>query len=60
MLTPQTRKEREAQAYREREAARRDRQKPKRQRRDIADRETQHARYIDCGPQAWDDQPEDR
>jgi len=23
--------------------------------RRVADRETQHGRYLDCGPQAWDD-----
>lgn len=39
----------------EREA--REASKPrKRSRERIASREEQHARYIDCGPQAWDDQ----
>ena len=29
--------------------------KPKRRKRDAASRAEQQARYIDCGPQAWDD-----
>ena len=29
--------------------------KPRKRRTDVADRETQHGRYIDSGPGAWDD-----
>lgn len=45
----------EARKQAEREA--REAAKPKRRSRrsDVASREEQHGRYIDCGPLAWDD-----
>jgi len=54
----ETRREREARLYRERQAAKPVvKPKPLRraQREKYASREEQNARYIDCGPQAWDD-----
>lgn len=57
-----TRKEREREAYLQREAQRRADRAGERitiqKRRRIADRETQHGRYIDAGYEAWDDRGE--